>query len=146
MRRCIGALGLLLAAIGAFSASPAAADEASACPASASEIPVEALYGQWDARFGGSGDVAKVRLTPHPDYAGSVRGTIGRGGLEAQLSGDIDNEGFLILDESQDGRSISAVWSGEMQPGSCGKEFKGTWRNSSDDSTQPFMLRKTGNP
>ena len=146
MKRWLVALGTLLCALGIFGAAPAAADDGAACPASALDIPVDALYGRWEARFGNSENAAEVRLTPHPDYAGSVRGTIGRGGPAAQLSGDIDNEGFLILDESQDGRSISAVWSGEMQPGSCGKEFKGTWRNSSDDSTQPFVLRKTGNP
>ena len=39
--------------------------------------------------------------------------------------------------------AISAVWSGEMQPGSCGKEFKGTWRNAADDSTHPFVLNKS---
>jgi hypothetical protein len=73
-----------------------------------------------------------------------VRGTIVRDGRSAQLSGDIDDAGFLILDESQDGVDISAVWSGELLPGSCGREFRGTWRNSSDDRTQPFVLRKTG--
>ncbi len=45
---------------------------------------------------------------------------------------------------TQDGLSISAVWAGELQPGSCGREFRGTWRNSGDDRTQPFVLRKTG--
>jgi len=147
MKRWFVALGMLLCTLGTFCASTAAADDAAACPASALDIPVDALYGRWEARFGGGANAAEVRFMPHPDYAGSVRGTIGGGGRAgAQLSGDIDNEGFLILDESQDGRSISAVWSGEMQSGSCGKEFKGTWRNSSDDSTQPFVLRKTGNP
>jgi len=144
----LAALGLVFA-LSAWGPLPALADATAAsaiCPARASEIPVETLYGRWEARFGSSAAVADVRLAPHPDYPGSVRGTIGRSGMDAQLSGDIDNDGFLILDESQDGRSISAVWSGEMQPGSCGKEFKGTWRNSSDDSTQPFVLRKTGSP
>lgn len=120
--------------------------QAADCPDDATEVKVESLYGRWEARFGEVATAADVRLAKHPEYAGGVRGTITRGAQSAQLSGDIDDAGFLILDESQDGRAISAVWSGELQPGSCGKEFKGTWRNSSDDSTQPFVLRKSGNP
>jgi hypothetical protein len=127
-------------------APPAAPRPGVGCPADAAELPVEALYGRWEARFGDLPAAADVRMAKHPDYAGSVRGTIVRGGLAADLSGDIDDDGLLTLDESQDGLAISAVWSGELQPSSCGKEFKGTWRNSKDGSTQPFVLRKIGNP
>ena len=89
-----------------------------------------------------------MQLAKHPEYAG-VRGTITRERRRrppsvAQLAGDIDDEGLLNIDESLDGRAISGVWLGELQPGSCGKEFKGTWRNASDDSTHPFVLNKTG--
>jgi hypothetical protein len=143
MKRRIASLWLL-AALGGLLCAPAHAAEA--CPASAGELPPEALYGRWEARFGDLAAPADVRLAEHPEYAGSVRGTITRGPQTAQLSGDISDEGFLVFDESLDGRAISAVWSGEMQAGSCGKEFKGTWRNSSDDSEQPFMLRKIGPP
>ncbi|MGJ7485852.1 hypothetical protein ACSFA2_11375 [Variovorax sp. LT2P21] len=124
----------------AVSAEPAA----TACATDATDLPVEALYGHWTARFGDLPALADVQMGKHPEYAGSVRGTIVRDGRSAQLSGDIDDAGFLILDESQDGLSISAVWAGELQPGSCGREFRGTWRNSGDDRTQPFVLRKTG--
>ncbi|AMM25145.1 hypothetical protein [Variovorax sp. PAMC 28711] len=120
---------------------PVAAD----CPASAQEMPTTALYGQWEARFDGLPAVAAVRLGKHPDYEG-VRGTITRtpGATVAQLAGDIDDEGQLAIDESQDGHRISGVWLGRMEPGSCGKEFTGTWRNAADDSTHPFVLRRTG--
>lgn len=124
------------------STSPAASR--AGCPDATEEVPVQALYGSWDARFDGVPGVATVRFRPHPEYAGSVRGDILRDGAGAQLAGDIDDDGLLTLDESQDGRAISAVWSGAMQPGSCGKEFKGTWRNAIDDSTRPFVLNKTG--
>jgi hypothetical protein len=120
--------------------APAAAE----CAASAAELPVQALYGRWEARFPGLPGLASVQLARHPEYAGGVRGTIERGGVVAQLAGDIDDDGQLTLDESHDGRAISAVWSGGLQPGSCGKEFKGTWRNTLDDSTRPFVLRKLG--
>ena len=124
---------------------PQKAGPATGCPASATELPVAALYGAWQARFDGLPGMATVRLAKHPEYAGGVRGTIEHsGGTTAQLAGDVDDDGLLTLDESQDGRAISAVWSGEMQPGSCGKEFKGTWRNAKDDSTHPFTLTRTG--
>ena len=104
-----------------------------------------ALYGTWQARFDNdAGAVAVVQLSRHPDYEGSVRGTIDRGGITAQLAGDIDDAGILNLDESQDGRSISGIWLGTLEAGSCGKEFRGTWRNAADDSMHPFVLNKTG--
>ena len=136
---------LTLVLCGALTAAARAAEPAtSTCVADATDLPVEALYGRWEARFGDLPAPADVRMGKHPEYPGSVRGTIVRDGRSAQLSGDIDDAGFLILDESLDGLSISAVWAGELQPGSCGREFRGTWRNSGDDRTQPFVLRKTG--
>jgi hypothetical protein len=119
-----------------------------ACPASGRDLPVEALYGQWEARFEGVPGIARLQLAKHPEYAG-VRGTITRDGgaaspSVAQLAGDIDDEGLLNIDESMDGRAISGVWLGELQTGSCGKEFRGTWRNAADNSTRPFVLNKTG--
>ncbi|MGJ7512222.1 hypothetical protein [Variovorax sp. GT1P44] len=121
---------------------------AAACPTRGSEMPLEALFGTWEARIDGQKGVAKVRLNKHPDYAG-VRGTISRGGdgsptAVAQLAGDIDDEGMLSLDESQDGRAISGVWLGELQPWSCGKEWKGIWRDAASDTTHPFVLNKIG--
>ncbi|GAA4331672.1 hypothetical protein GCM10023165_05910 [Variovorax defluvii] len=134
---------LLAACIAVFGASAQPA-----CPANGRDLPVEALYGAWEARIEGQPGIAQVRLEKHPDYAG-VRGTITRGGgttaaSVALLAGDIDDDGLLNIDESLDGRAISGNWLGELQPGACGREFKGTWRNASDDSTHPFVLNKTG--
>lgn len=116
------------------------------CPASTDDVPVQALYGNWDARFtrpSGQGDeAASVSFRPHPEYAGSVRGEVVRAGATSQLAGDIDDDGVFTLDESRDGRAISAVWSGRMRKGSCGKEFQGEWRNATDDSILPFVLTK----
>ena len=95
-----------------------------------------------------SSGVATVHLARHPDYAG-VRGTITRSDgtpvTVAQLAGDIDDEGMLSLDESLDGRAISGVWLGDIAPGSCGKQWRGVWRNAADDSNRPFTLDKVGN-
>ncbi|MFM9926092.1 hypothetical protein VLK31_24085 [Variovorax sp. H27-G14] len=121
------------------------------CPTDARELPLPSLYGRWEARFDGLPAVAAVQLGKHPDYDG-VRGTITRNpnnparSTVAQLAGDVDDEGALSIDESQDGRAISGVWSGKLQARSCGREFRGTWRNAADDSTHPFVLTKTAAP
>ena len=136
---------LALLAAACLAAGGAAAQNA--CPGNGRDLPLEALYGAWEARIEGEPGIAQVQLRKHPEYAG-VRGTITRGGGKtasvAQLAGDIDDEGLLNIDESMDGKAISGSWLGELQPGSCGKEFKGTWRNASDDSTHSFVLNKTG--
>jgi len=144
-------IALLLAAVLCTAcAAPAGLNTARpGCPATARDLPLESLYGDWQAQFDGQPGTAQVRLGKHPDYAG-VRGTITRTAAAAsarptvaQLAGDIDDEGELAIDESLDGRSISGVWSGSLQPDSCGREFKGTWRDATDDSTHPFTLKKT---
>jgi len=114
------------------------------CPTRAEALPAQALHGHWQVAFDGV-DRASVVLHQHPDYEGSVRGTITRAGLVAQLAGDIGDDGLLTFDESQDGLAISATWSGDMQAASCGREFTGLWRNARDDSTRDFVLRKTAN-
>lgn len=121
---------------------------AAPCPTDGRDVPLEALFGSWEARFDGIPGIAKVRLSRHPEYAG-VRGTVTRDRgtappSVAQLAGDIDDDGVLNIDESQDGRSISRVWTAELQSGSCGRAFKGTWRDASDGSTHPLLLNKTG--
>ncbi len=121
------------------------------CPTDARDLPLQSLYGRWEARFDGLPAAAVVQLSKHPDYDG-VRGTITRNGASpgkariAQLAGDVDDEGALSIDESQDGRAISGVWSGKLQKGSCGREFRGTWRDATDESTHPFVLSKTAAP
>jgi len=125
-------------------AQDAAAKKPAACPESGQDMAVQSLYGSWEARIDDQPGISTMVLERHPDYDG-VRGTIQRAGLPpAQLAGDIDPEGQLALDESQDGKSISASWSGSLQPGSCGKEFKGSWYRSSDDSSHDFVLRRSG--
>lgn len=125
--------------------SGCAVPQGGACPADGRDLPPEALYGNWEARIDGESGAAKLTLSRHPEYAG-VRGTVtrGAGAVVSQVAGDIDDEGMLNLDESLDGRAISGVWAGELQAGSCGKVFKGTWKNASDDSTHPFVLNKIG--
>lgn len=145
LRACLAA-ACLLGGGHTLAQSPSPAAPATGCPATASDMSLEALFGTWEARFEGMPGVAKVHLAKHPDYAG-VRGTITRGGGDtptsvAQLAGDVDEDAYLSLDESMDGHAISGVWLGQLQAASCGKEFKGIWRNAADDSTRPFVLSK----
>ena len=146
LRRALSGLAAAAVATTLFGCTAMPPTSTPGCPASTDDVPVQALYGNWDARFmqpaGGAGQSASVSFRPHPEYAGSVRGEIVRGGITSQLAGDIDDDGVFTLDESRDGRAISAVWSGRMSQGSCGKEFKGDWRNATDDSTLPFVLTK----
>lgn len=111
------------------------------------DLPPEALYGAWQARFDG-GATAQLLLRPHPDYAG-VQGQVTRGSRSAQLAGDLNDAGQLALDESDDGRRISAVWLAELQAGPdgrCGRTFHGSWRRAVDEQTQPFVLTPIPNP
>ena len=145
---CLAA-ACVASACAAAPGGPEAPTTAAGCPSRGTEVPLEALFGTWEARIDGQKGVAIVKLSQHPDYAG-VRGTIARGSdgapaTVAQLAGDIDDEGMLSLDESLDGRAISGVWLGELQAGSCGKEWKGIWRDAASDSTHPFLLNKVGN-
>lgn len=113
------------------------------CPPAGMRLPPGALYGAWEARIGGD-DAAplRVNLQPHPDYAG-VRGQVLRGAPDpAQLAGDINDDGQLLLDESADGQRISAVWEGEIQARSCGRVFRGLWRRAGEDQGQPFVLTR----
>ena len=85
---------------------------------------------------------AVLQLGPHPELAHSVRGTVQRSGATAQVSGDVD-DGDLTLEESINGTNISATWTGRVVDGSCGKEIRGSWTQStSPDTPQPFVLRK----
>jgi len=139
----------LLLGVACLAATACAAQGAPTdCPQSAADLPLEALYGHWEARIDGQAGVARIELSKHPDYAG-VQGRIVRPGANgapdrvARLAGDIDDEGQLGIDESEDGHAISGVWSAQLEPGSCGRELRGTWRNAADDSTHAVLLRKT---
>jgi hypothetical protein len=138
-------LTVALACSSGIRAQPSAAPAAGAdpCPADAQSLPLEALFGRWELRVDGQPGVAIVEMARHPEYAG-VRGTVARegGGLPSQLAGDIDDEGLLTIDQSDDGHAISATWSGSVQSASCGKVFEGTWRKASDESGAHFVLRK----
>lgn len=137
---------LCVAAATALSGCASAPAHDPNCPDDARDLPLAALYGPWEVRFDGLPGTAAVQLGKHPDYAG-VRGTItrteaGHKTSVAQLAGDVDDEGALSIDESLDGKAISGNWAGALTPRSCGREFRGTWRDATTDRTHAFVLTK----
>ena len=120
------------------------------------------LHGRWAARFShppaGLPENATVVLERHAEFSESLAGTVSRKlskagsalasghAPQAALAGDLD-EGLLLLDESSDRISITGTWNGEMVPGSCGRVYKGVWKDTSrsaapDVPDVPFTLTR----
>ena len=118
------------------------------------------LYGLWAVRFfnppAGSPSTATLVLERHAEFseslAGSVSRKLGPRQVEGQvakaaLAGDFEDGTLLLLDESSDNINITGTWNGEMLAGSCGKQFKGVWKDTSssapaDSPDVPFTLQK----
>ncbi|MES2511284.1 MAG: hypothetical protein V4625_15245 [Pseudomonadota bacterium] len=152
---------LLIAAftlpLGAFAQGAAPAECTPAKEMKASEI-----FGLWSASFmnppAGLPDRATLLLERHAEFSESLAGAVSRNmdsvrgkpaaghAAKAALAGDLD-EGMLLLDESSDRISITGTWNGEMVPGSCGKVFRGVWKDTSktaapDAADVPFTLTR----
>ncbi len=127
-------------------AAAQAATPSKACP-TVKELKPEQLYGRWAVRFTapppGLPAQATMLLERHAEFSESLAGSISRdfGRIDnskpvashadkAAIAGDFE-EGFLLLDESSDMISITGTWNGEMVEGSCGKAFKGSWKDTS---------------
>ncbi len=115
-----------------------------ACP-QASEVTALHLYGAWQARWEGVREAATVTLGRSEDHPDGLRGTIrrpaGQSPAQALVAGDVDN-GAFTLEESTDGRAISATWSGSFADQACGKEIRGTWTDTATRIERAFVLRK----
>ncbi|MEO8386770.1 MAG: hypothetical protein ABI893_10045 [Polaromonas sp.] len=132
------------------------------CPNSA-EVKAEQLHGLWAARFdrppAGLPARATMLLERHAEFSESLAGIVSRDlgtaagskaiaghAARAALAGDLEG-GMLLLDESSDNVSITGTWNGEMIEGSCGKAFKGTWKDTSSSAPDnapdvPFTLTR----
>ena len=125
-----------------------------ACPAAADLTPAD-LYGLWRLVLWPEGgdesapvSTGALLFGPHPEYPGSVRGRLRRSGpgadLEAEVAGDVGDDGEFNLDESADGVTMDAVWTG--QPGDCGRTVRGLRRPASGRPASPpalqFLLRR----
>lgn len=144
MRRLLAPTALALALMGLVlmgqtplaSAQPGPAPRAEHCP-TAAEITALELHGLWRLVLwpeGGSesdpASTGAMLFGPHPEYPGSVRGRLRRSGpgadLEAEVAGDVGDDGEFNLDESADGVAMDAIWVG--QPMDCGRSIRGLRR------------------
>jgi len=112
-----------------------------ACPRAEAVTDLH-LYGLWQATLEGVPGTATLRLGKNANHDESVSGTLERDGQRALVAGDVD-QGDFTLEESGDGKTIAATWTGRIVEASCGKEIRGTWTLDTGQVTHPFVLRKS---
>jgi|GEM_PF-959580 len=127
------------------------------CPAD-DALRASDLYGQWSVELPALGIRGHLTLKQHPEFTDSLRGLFDYGNVHSIASGDIE-AGDFNLDESRDGKSYYAFWTGHIQPGTCGREIRGQWERAPLDnaptatsdgtaapsqSSSPFILRRIG--
>ncbi|QNP47655.1 hypothetical protein [Diaphorobacter aerolatus] len=110
-----------------------------ACP-TAAQMEQPELLGRWTVQLDGEPAPVIIELGPHPEWTGTVKGTITRAAYRSIVVGDV-NKGELTMEESRDGKSVSGNWAGTVVEGSCAREVRGEWAGS-DDSTARFTMRK----
>ncbi|TFY98351.1 hypothetical protein [Ramlibacter humi] len=136
MRRQVLALLLALPLAAAHAQGAAPAD----CPKAADVTPRH-LVGLWRAEFADGGAGATLLLEPHKEYAQSLSGEINRNGEKSRVAADLE-DGAFTLEESADGRRISATWLGDLVEGSCGREIRGQWKPEGGGQERNFVLRR----
>ena len=100
------------------------------------------LQGDWDASVNGKARSAVLHLGPHPQWQGTVKGTVERNGIHHAMVGDVD-QGNVTLEESANGTNISATWVGAVTDGTCAREIQGQYQEDGENAVaQPFVLRK----
>lgn len=82
------------------------------------------LYGSWQVELP-DGQRGSLTLRQHPEFSESLRGELHISGVRSIASGDVEG-GELNLDESRDGKSLHAFWTGQLTPSACGAEIRGT--------------------
>ncbi len=85
------------------------------------------LHGSWELELVQTGQRGQLTLRQHPEFSASLRGELRYGGQRSIASGDVEG-GEFNLDESRDGKSLFAFWSGQLVPGACGAEIRGRWQ------------------
>ena len=147
----------------------AAAAQAPATPASpdcgpTAQLKAPQIYGLWRVGFTGLSDglppVAMMLLERHAEFSESLAGFISRDlgaaagnpkiaghSAKARLAGDLE-DGIFVLDESSDNISITGTWNGEVVAGSCARQIRGVWKDTSksapaDAPDIPFTLTRS---
>ena len=106
-----------------------------ACPES--RVPAHVrLHGRWRATWGGQ--TGWLVLGPSPENPDGWRGTLQAdrpGAAPVLIAGDLDEQGQFTLEESSDGRRISANWDGQPVEGTCLAEVRGLRREAGAESS-----------
>lgn len=114
------------------------------CPRAA-EVKQVHMLGLWRAEFEGLPRGATLLLEKHPEDDERLSGMANRDGVRSLLAGDV-GRGEFNFEESDDGKRISATWTGEVIDSSCGSEVRGAWTDERAEppKSYPFVLRKQG--
>lgn len=116
-----------------------------ACP-DVTRLHAAQLHGSWELLLVQSGQRGQLTLSQHPEFNASLRGELRYGGQRSIASGDVE-DGEFNLDESRDGKTLFAFWSGHLVPAACGAEIRGKWQQLTKEG-QPvpvesdFVLRR----
>ncbi|MBF5007556.1 hypothetical protein [Diaphorobacter caeni] len=111
-----------------------------ACP-TAQQMEQPELLGRWSVQMDGEPGPITIELGRHPEWEGTVKGSIQRPEFKSIVVGDV-NKGELTMEESRDGKSVSGNWYGTVAEGSCARLIRGEWAGSDDRSLQ-FTMRKS---
>ncbi|NJS36097.1 MAG: hypothetical protein HC765_06110 [Brachymonas sp.] len=116
----------------------------SPCPAIA-DLQNTDLFGAWSLLLEGGGQsvVTRMQLQRNPEFAESLAGSFSLENKTFEVFGDIE-AGAFDLEESANGKDISAIWKGRVVEGSCGQTILGTRRNVADNKEQSFVMRRPG--
>lgn len=99
------------------------------------------LQGEWSGSIEGQSGTIRLILSPHPEWEGTVKGSVNRPGSSYPMVGDV-NDDTVTLEESADGSRITGTWLGSVTEGSCAREIRGSFQAGEDAPLQPFVLHK----
>lgn len=148
---CIAVCALCACASAKFDQETAVAGDRTAaaapneCP-DVTRLHAAQLHGSWTVELVQAGQRGTLTLRQHPVFNASLRGEFRYGGHRSIASGDVEG-GEFNLDESRDGKTLFAFWSGQLVPSACGAEIRGKWQPVTAPGRPPqpesdFILRR----
>ena len=107
--------------------------------ASVTNWQADQLHGQWRAQVEGE-PTGSLVLGPHPEHAGSLRGTLSQGAQRHAVAADLE-KGEFTMEESHDGQRISATWLGQLSATTCGRQIEGQ-KEQPGQASRRFQLSR----
>lgn len=124
----------------------ASGQSAPSCKAVADLVNTD-FFGAWVLELrradGTTAQTTRLTFKRNPEFAESLAGEFDGQGARIEVFGDIE-AGNLELEESDNGKDISALWKGRIAEGSCGQAVSGTRRILATQTEQSFVLRRAG--